>query len=71
MVVLDEHARVRQLDARDFLGGRDMRWVLFVVFINGYSSGDALDFAVEFYELLELSSRRDEVLFLPEVVERI
>ena len=71
VVVLEERARVQQLDARDFLGGRDVRRVFFVVFIYWYSGGYSLYLAVELDELLELSSRCDKVLFLPEVVEQV
>ena len=69
MVVLDERTCVQQLDACNLLGGVDVGGIFFVCSVNVGSGRHSFVLAVEFYKLLELSSRGDEVLSLPEVIE--
>ena len=71
VIMLDERARVRQLDMRDLLRGVDVQGIFFTCSIYVCSRRDSFMFIVEFDKLLELSSRCNEVLFLPEVVEQV
>ena len=67
--MLDEGARMRELDAGDLLRGGDVRGVFFVCPVNIGSGRGSFMLAVELYKPLKFSSWCDEVLFLPKVVE--